>query len=94
MKTRIMVATKFSRDNKDLKQVPFKNFVMTPEDDKACLPFNEQDIISDPHSNAFLDLNGDCMPDIFMTRAKRDGTKYFEIYAQRLHKGKQRFCLI
>lgn len=94
MKTRLMVATKFSRDNKDLKLVPFKKFVMTPDDDKNCLPFNEKDLISEPHSNAFLDLNGDCMPDIFMTRARPDGSKYFEVYAQRLYKGKQRFCLI
>ena len=24
------------------------------------------DLISSPHSNSFLDLDGDCMPDIFL----------------------------
>lgn len=68
--------------------MPFKDFLMTPEDSQDCLTFNEHDIISDPHSNAFLDLNGDCIPDIFLTRAKPDGSKYFEVYAQRLFNGK------
>lgn len=51
------------------------------------------DLISSPHSNSFLDLDGDCMPDIFLqkTHINSDGSKvhYGEIYIQRLIKVEQ-----
>jgi hypothetical protein len=47
--------------------------------------------ISSPHSNAYLDLNGDCMPDIFMSKVRKEGKKYIvynEIYLAKIIKGK------
>lgn len=43
-----------------------------------------EDSISTPHSSSFIDLNGDCMPDIFMQKQHKntDGSfnNYYEIY--------------
>ena len=43
-----------------------------------------EDYISAPHSNSFIDLNGDCMSDIFLQKQHRnqDGSfhNYYEIY--------------
>jgi len=36
-------------------------------DDPACLAPAEHSLLSTPHSAAFLDLDGDCMPDLFLT---------------------------
>ena len=51
------------------------------------------DFISVPHSNSYLDLDGDCMPDIFLTKESANGTFYFEIYVQR-QGANQRYCLV
>jgi hypothetical protein len=46
-----------------------------------CLDPNFSDIISTPHSNSYLDLNGDCMPDIFLTKVDSlTKEPYFQIY--------------
>lgn len=39
-----------------------------------------EDKIAIPHSNSYLDLDGDCMPDLFLTKENANGTVYFEIY--------------
>jgi len=53
-----------------------------------------------PNSNAFIDLNGDCLPDLVLTRQTgnpEDSTKpvntYYEIYSQLFVDGKPKFCL-
>jgi integrin alpha FG-GAP repeat containing protein 1 len=46
------------------------------------------DLISAPHSNSFLDLDGDCMPDIFLQKQRikfntprpSSYENYYEIY--------------
>ena len=43
-------------------------FVVTTEEDAQCKTPNSSDIISIPNSNAFIDFNGDCMADVFLTR--------------------------
>ena len=50
---------------------------------------NTDDFISFPNSNAFVDLNGDCLADIILTRQKdrdlassREVETYYEVYAQ------------
>lgn len=54
-------------------------------------------MISNPHSNSYLDLNGDCIPDIFLTKEKVDADKkksyYGEIYLQKLFDGNNKYCL-
>ena len=52
------------------------------------------DFISEPHSNAFVDLNGDCMPDMLLGKTDKVGNHYFEIYTSKIHEGKQKYCLI
>ena len=54
-------------------------FVLSSDQDPFCKDPND-DPISTPHSNSFLDLDGDCMPDLFLTKKASDGTLYFEIY--------------
>lgn len=70
----------------------FFDFVITPAEDPNCKAPSKSDLISMPNSNAFIDLNGDCLSDIFLTRQtgtqadKQDVSKtvdsYYEIYSQ------------
>jgi hypothetical protein len=46
----------------------YSNFVVSPTEDSNCQAPNQQDLLSIPNSNAFVDFDGDCMPDIFLTR--------------------------
>ena len=78
----------------------FDNYVITPGQDQNCV--EPQDLISSPHSNSYLDLNGDCMPDIFMQKTRvsqnlktkqPEYINYFEIYTQKIQDGKQMYCL-
>lgn len=39
-----------------------------------------QCVISDPHSNAVVDLNGDCLADLFVVCDKGNGGKGFQIW--------------
>jgi hypothetical protein len=45
-----------------------KEFIIHSSEDPNCKDPNWTDIISIPNSNAFIDFNGDCLPDIFLTR--------------------------
>ena len=73
----------------------FQNFSSFLLEDPECLSPNA-DIISNPHSNSFLDLDGDCIPDIFMQKLDSNGTPYYEIYIQKQVKNSQvqKFCLM
>jgi len=75
----------------------FADFVMTPAEDANCKQFDSTASISIPNSNAFIDFNGDCLADIFLTR-QNGGASFYEIYAAM--KGKdangntvQKYCL-
>ena len=69
----------------------FSDYVLTSAENADCKTPNTHDMISMPNSNAFIDLNGDCVPDLLLTRqtdtpeAMLDGTKtvntYYEIYS-------------
>jgi len=74
----IKVALGKMNDPSDFSVVNFSEFLAT--DDENCKTPNESDLISIPNSNAFIDFNGDCMADIFLTRQKSDGSSYYEIY--------------
>ena len=63
-----MVAQGKSKDSSKFEFVEFSRFLLSSTEDDNCLDANLDDQISDPHSNSFVDLNGDCIPDIFLTR--------------------------
>ena len=46
----------------------FRNYVLTSAENPNCKTPNTSDSLSIPDSNAFLDLNGDCLPEIVLTR--------------------------
>jgi hypothetical protein len=48
-----------------------------------------------PNSNSFLDLNGDCVPEIVLTRqsSASDKKTYYEIYSQLFVNGESKYCL-
>ena len=49
--------------------------------DSHCIPYDDKKIISSPHSISFLDLNADCMADLFITTIDIEtGLSYFEIW--------------
>ena len=81
---------------------PFSDFLITHNQDPRCADPVAGDLISAPHSNSFLDLDGDCMPDIFLQKQRikfntplpSSYENYFEIYVQKLYNGKQKFCLM
>lgn len=95
--TQTTIALGETYDSLDFTFEPLSNFFLSSEEDKTCLDPNVNDMISNPHSNSFLDLNGDCIPDIFLSKETidEDNKKHFygEIYVQKLVKGKNRYCL-
>jgi hypothetical protein len=67
--------------------IDFSDFVIKNSENPDCMDPEPDDIISMPHSNSFLDLDGDCMPDIFLNKIKKTRastmtlfTPYYEIY--------------
>ena len=80
----------------------FSEFTFSSEEDSECKDFDESSMISSPHSNSFLDLNGDCLPDIFLSKVREElhgGTKkwvaYNEIYFGKISDDKLlKFCLM
>ena len=100
-KIKVALANKDAGSNVNYSFVDFKSFLITPEEDPLCQVPSDTDLISSPHSNAFLDLDGDCIPDIFMQKIKKtsvNGTDvfkaYYEIYIQKIMKKESKFCLM
>ena len=70
-----------SKDSSTFEIKDFSEFLLANKEDENCLDASSTDVVSTPHSNSFVDLNGDCNPDIFMTRIdKQSGEMYYEIY--------------
>lgn len=46
-----------------------------------------------PHSATFTDIDGDCMPDLFLTKSVGNDTVY-ELYSQRTINSQQMYCLV
>ena len=69
----------------------FTNYALSAQDNTDCKNPNTSDLISMPNSNAFIDLNGDCLPDLVLTRQAgtpdemaKDGSSvktYYEVYS-------------
>lgn len=85
MEQKIKVALGQSLNSKTYSIIDFSDFVIKNSENEECLDPSEDDVISMPHSNSFLDLDGDCMPDIFMNKLSvtKDGKyiPYYEIYS-------------
>ncbi len=47
---------------------------------------------STPHSHSFIDFNGDCAADLFLTTVNPEGKTVFEFYLRSLSQSK--FCLV
>mmetsp|Transcript_17128 Transcript_17128/g.26485 ORF Transcript_17128/g.26485 Transcript_17128/m.26485 type:complete len:109 (+) Transcript_17128:1-327(+) len=76
----IKVAVGKSKNSTEFEIKDFTEFTFTSEDDPACKTVSTKDLISTPHSNSFLDLNGDCMPDIFMSKIRKVNENKYEQY--------------
>ena len=65
---------------------PFSDFLLTSVDDPDCEDLEPAytDTISITNSNAFIDLDGDCMPDLFLTMNNNTDTSYYRVFVQRL----------
>jgi hypothetical protein len=77
----------------------FDNYIVSETENSNCLQPNKTDLTSIPNSNAFIDFDGDCMPDLFLTRTNSSGQSYYEIYIQMiiissLGEKTQKYCLI
>lgn len=76
--------------NNDTKPKSFSEVISkSPE----CLSYSlvENNDFMNPHSNSFVDFNGDCASDLFLTTKDPDGNLVFEIWLRDLN-GK--FCLV
>ena len=58
---------------------PLSEFLLTSVDDPDCEDLDLNDTISSPNSNAFIDLDGDCMPDLFLTM-NNDAISYYRVF--------------
>ena len=83
----IKVAVSKSLESIKFEYADFTSFLISSSEDSDCKDPTPGDMISNPHSNSFLDLNGDCIPDIFLQKSRRikDGNKtiiepYYEVY--------------
>jgi hypothetical protein len=57
----------------------FTEFLIKSKDDPDCEDLDPNDTISSPNSNAFIDLDGDCMPDLFLTM-NNDAISYYRVF--------------
>ena len=64
----IKVATYTDNAGKTLAVSSFYDNTLSSTDDINCKDPNKQDSLSVPHSSSFIDLDGDCMADIFLTK--------------------------
>mmetsp|Transcript_1471 Transcript_1471/g.987 ORF Transcript_1471/g.987 Transcript_1471/m.987 type:complete len:294 (-) Transcript_1471:919-1800(-) len=73
----------------------YSNYVILPSDDPACLQPNQNDVMSIPHSSSILDFDGDCQPDLFLTKQRQNTSEYYyEIYSHRLVDYRSQYCLV
>lgn len=97
-----MVAIGRDEKGEKFELQPFSNFLIKNSEDQRCIDPKPEDVFSLPHSNAFVDLDGDCMPDIFLQRtninSQNNKRNYYEIYTQKLvtmnNQEVSKFCLI
>jgi hypothetical protein len=94
IKPKLRVALGRSSDSSKYEFEDFSKFITTSSEDPDCLDPHPDAIMSQPHSSSYLDLNGDCLPDIFMNmyreypdpadNKKMFAENYFDIYVQKI----------
>ena len=84
--------------SKAYKIEDFNNYVISSSESKDCQDPKQGALISSPHSNSFVDLNGDCMPDLFLMKQTVDSKgivdNFYEVYVQKISKNQQKYCLL
>ena len=76
---------------KDQLEIDFSSYISNDQScDKRSSEMNTYNFAT-PHSNAFVDLNGDCAADLFITSVDGDGKPFFEIW---LRHPDGKFCLV
>lgn len=82
----ILVGLGTSSTQANFQTVPFTDFILTSIDDPDCMdlsPVDTLQTLSKSNSNAFIDLDGDCLPDLFLIMS--DGTNdFYRVFVQRL----------
>lgn len=79
----IQVALGSSKTEATFTFAPLANFLIPSSVDPNCADLNPTDTISVPNSNAFIDFDGDCQPDLFLTM--NDGSNnYYRVFVQRI----------
>ena len=73
----IKVALGQSQTSSDFTITDLSDFLLTSFDDPDCGDLDPADKLSTPNSNAFIDLDGDCLPDLFMTLTNVDNISHF-----------------
>ena len=64
---KIKVAIGLDTAGEKFEIADFDDYILTNDPEAPmCKTPAPGDLISSPHSNSFLDLDGDCMPDIFL----------------------------
>jgi hypothetical protein len=63
---KITVALGNSYNSEMFNITNFSDFLMSPIEDQNCKEPSIDDLLATPNSNAFIDLDGDCIPDIFL----------------------------
>ena len=97
--TKVLVANDTVSEKFELRDL--QRFLVKPTQDQNCLEPAIGDYMSSPHSTSFLDLNGDCMADIFMqktrfvtdSKGKQSFQHYYEIYLARMVDDSLKYCL-
>jgi len=76
----------------DIKEDDFRNWVLE-KPEMGCLEYSqvEGNEFMAPHSNSFLDINGDCAADLFINSLRNDKI-IFETWLREQQSGK--FCLV
>ena len=82
----------YDQQNKYNVQSFVDQYVVKTTQDSNCLE-PAVGSLSMPHSATFTDIDGDCMPDLFLTKTVGIDTVY-ELYSQRSINGQQMYCLI
>ncbi|CDW88409.1 UNKNOWN [Stylonychia lemnae] len=74
-----------------------EEYAILPSQDSNCkTPIAGS--LSIPHSGSFLDIDGDCMPDLFLTKTYTNpegvSSTQYEIYIQKKFNNRQRYCMV
>jgi len=74
-----------------LEKKDFSGYISTAA---GCKPFSQVSTypFSNPHSNSFIDFNGDCAADLFLTSLDPNNKVNFEIYLR--NPADSKFCLV